>query len=80
MSASDALKLPPEVRNATTGSPDKSAQDRKAVANEICGPRIDYIYVSDETKVKSYSTRSDSRPGRDLYPSDHFPVTAVVEF
>ena len=80
MSASDALKLPPETRNATTGSPDKSAQDRQAVANEICGPRIDYIYVSDETKVKSYSTRSDSRPGKDLYPSDHFPVTAVVEF
>jgi endonuclease/exonuclease/phosphatase family metal-dependent hydrolase len=46
---------------------------------EDCGPRIDYIYVSDEIKVKSYATHADPRPGTKLYPSDHFPVTAVIE-
>ena len=43
------------------------------------GRRIDYIYVSDGIKVKSYSTLNDLRPGAKLYPSDHFPVNAVIE-
>ena len=42
------------------------------------GPRIDYIYVSAGTRVKSYATYADARPGKKLYPSDHFPVTATV--
>ena len=42
-------------------------------------PRIDYIYVSDGIKVKSHASRSDTRPGTKLYPSDHFPVTAEIE-
>ena len=46
---------------------------------EPYGPRIDYIYVSDGVKVKSYATRADARPGTKLYPSDHFPITAVIE-
>ena len=46
---------------------------------EDCGPRIDYIYVSSNIKVKSYATHADPRPGTKLYPSDHFPVTAVIE-
>lgn len=61
---SDALKEPKEVRNAS----------------DAFGPRIDYIYVSKGVKVKAYATWNDVRTGTKLYPSDHFPVTAVVEF
>ena len=39
---------------------------------------IDYIYVSDGTRVLDFTTHDDKRPGTDLYPSDHFPVTATV--
>ena len=40
--------------------------------------RIDYIYVTDGTRVLDFTTHDDRRPGTDLYPSDHFPVTATV--
>jgi len=40
--------------------------------------RIDYIYVSDGARVIDFVTHGDKRPGTDLYPSDHFPVTATV--
>lgn len=50
----------------------KGARDKK-------GLRIDYIYVSDGIKVKSHAVRGDARPNTKLYPSDHFPVTAVIE-
>lgn len=60
----DALKEPKAARNASSAF----------------GPRIDYIYVSKDVKVKAYATWNDVRPGTKLYPSDHFPVTAVVEF
>ena len=40
---------------------------------------IDYIYVSDGTRVLDFATHDDRRPGTDLYPSDHFPVTATIE-
>ena len=43
------------------------------------GLRIDYIYVSDGVKVLDFRTIGDRRPGSDLFPSDHFPVTATVE-
>ena len=39
---------------------------------------IDYIYVSDGTRVLNVETHGDRRPGTDLYPSDHFPVTATI--
>ena len=39
---------------------------------------IDYIYVSDGTRVLDFVTHDDKRPGTDLYPSDHFPVTATI--
>ena len=42
------------------------------------GPRIDYIYVTDGIKVRSFATCANARPGKKLYPSDHFPVTATV--
>ena len=41
--------------------------------------RIDYIYVSAGIKVKSYGVLNDARPGTKQYPSDHFPVNAVIE-
>ena len=42
--------------------------------------RIDYIYVSPGTRVLSYATAGDGRPGGKLYPSDHVPVVAKVVF
>ena len=40
--------------------------------------RIDYIYVTPGTRVLDFVTHGDRRPGKDLYPSDHYPVTATV--
>ena len=60
----------------TIGDALKMPQDIR----EKNGPRIDYIYVSKEIRVKSYASRADSRPDSKLYPSDHFPVTAEIEF
>ena len=75
----DALKLAPHVRNARKGSPDADKRTNGGYVWEDCGARIDYIYVSDNIKVKSYATHGDPRPGTHLYPSDHFPITAVIE-
>lgn len=77
-STSDALKLPPAVRNARKGSPDAERKGSGGREWEDCGARIDYIYVSDGVDVLSYETHADARPGTALYPSDHFPVTAVI--
>ena len=65
-SISDALKLSVEERNAKS--------KRKQY-----GSRIDYIYVSDGVRVLDFETVNESRPGKKLYPSDHFPVVATVE-
>ena len=46
---------------------------------EKYGARIDYIYVSEGIRVIDYRTVNDSRPGKKLYPSDHFPVVATIE-
>lgn len=78
-SAVDAMKLHPNVRNARKGSPDADKKKNGGYVWEDCGPRIDYIYVSENIKVKAYATHADARPGTKLYPSDHFPVTAVIE-
>ena len=78
-SAADAMKLPPHVRNARKGSPDADRDRNGGHKWEDCGARIDYIYVSRDVKVKSYETHSDPRPGKQLYPSDHFPVSAQIE-
>ena len=77
--AIDALKLPMHVRNARKGSPDADKDKNGNHVWEDCGARIDYIYVSPGIRVKSYATHADARPGKQLYPSDHFPVTAVIE-
>ena len=80
VSTGDAMKLPADVRNARMGSPDAD----KKVGNgrhvwEDCGARIDYIYVSPGVRVVDYATVGDPRPGRKLYPSDHFPIVATIE-
>ena len=46
------------------------------VANEINGPKIDYILVLPGTEVLDAAIVRTSREGK--YPSDHFPVTARV--
>jgi endonuclease/exonuclease/phosphatase family metal-dependent hydrolase len=63
----------PEVSIADALSMDKAARNAK-------GKRIDYIYVSKGTKVSEYAVHDDLRPSSAGYPSDHFPVTAVVDF
>ncbi len=42
------------------------------------GSRGDYIYVSKDVKVTSYAVHADPRQGQELYPSDHFPITADI--
>ena len=78
--AVDALRLPENVRNARKGSPDAEKGRNGGYVWEDCGARIDYVYVSPGTRVLDYATRADARPGKELYPSDHFPVVATVVF
>ncbi|MBN2293055.1 MAG: endonuclease/exonuclease/phosphatase family protein [Pirellulales bacterium] len=49
-----------------------------AFKGETSGAKIDYIFVLPETKVLAAEIVRDNRDGR--YPSDHFPVTASVNF
>ena len=77
VSATEALKYPLEVRNALKGSPDAMKVDGRHPYEKF-GPRIDYIYVSPDVRVLDYATVNDARPGKELYPSDHFPVTATI--
>ena len=75
VSTAAALAVAPGVRNAISGSPDGTG--RKP---EEYGARIDYIYVTPGTRVLGYETVDSPRPGTKLYPSDHFPVVATIEF
>ena len=67
-------------------------KDSKEVAKLVFGPegtynaynfdkpvtrRIDYIFVSEDIKVKKYAVLSDNRELR--YPSDHLPVLVELE-
>jgi endonuclease/exonuclease/phosphatase family metal-dependent hydrolase len=47
--------------------------------NAEAGNRIDLIFLTPGTKVFSHETFGDFY-GDGLYPSDHFPVKAVIEF
>lgn len=51
------------------------AARRSANENEI-GRRIDFIFSSPDIKVAAFSTRNDPRPGKNYYPSDHYPIVA----
>ena len=79
MSIIDALKASSEVRNAKKGSPDAMKDAQGLHPYEKYGARIDYIYVSEGIRVLDFETVNDSRPGKNLYPSDHFPVVATIE-
>ena len=86
VTAVEALRLAPEVRNEARPHPDKTGAERGKGETldgsfyEKCGgPRIDYIYVSPGVRVLDYATVNAPRPGLKLYPSDHFPVTATIE-
>ena len=57
-----------------------SAEARNSVYPRSGDNRIDYIYVSADIQVHACRTLADPRPGKKLYPSDHFPVVADVEF
>ncbi len=56
-----------------------SAEARNSLYPRADDNRIDYIYVSPGSKVRAHRTIADARPGKKLYPSDHFPVVADVE-
>ena len=59
----------------------KKPIDKRSIPGDMSDmKRIDYIYVSPGTKVLDYRTVSDTRPGTRLYPSDHFPSVATIEF
>ena len=75
----EALQAPAEVRNAKKGSPDAMKNAKGLHPYEKYGARIDYIYVSEGIRVLEFGTVNDPRPGKKLYPSDHFPVTATIE-
>ena len=45
---------------------------------ETFGNRIDYILVSAGTKVESFAVRNEPQPGKEQYPSDHYPVVAEL--
>lgn len=42
--------------------------------------RCDYIYVSDGIKVRDFVTHDDKRPGTNRYPTDHYLLSASIEF
>ena len=75
----EALQASSEMRNAKKGSPDAKKDAKGLHPYEKYGARIDYIYVSDGIRVIDFETVNDSRPGKKLYPSDHFPVVATIE-
>ena len=79
ISTADALKLPAGVRNARKDSPDADSRSNGGHEWKDCGARIDYIYVSPGMRVADYETVGSPRPGKSLYPSDHFPIVSTVE-
>jgi len=42
------------------------------------GDKIDYVFVSEEVVVRDAEILHDNKDGR--YPSDHFPVIAIIEW
>ena len=54
-----------------------TAGERSANANtSTFGKRIDYVFTSSNIIVETFATRNDARPGKNYYPSDHYPVVA----
>ena len=63
-----------EVSNADALA-NYTAAERTAASSTL-GSRIDYIFASYGIDVESFATRNDARPGKQYYPSDHYPVVA----
>ena len=63
-----------EVSSASALADYTAAQRSANVAT--LGKRIDYIFTSFGAEVESFATRNDARPGKQYYPSDHYPVVA----
>ncbi len=58
----------------------RDVRERSVAGDDSHFKRIDYIYVTPGTRVLSYKTISETRPGTRLFPSDHFPSVAEVVF
>ena len=52
-----------------------TAEERTAAASTL-GKRIDFIFSSFGTEVEAFATCNDARPGKNYYPSDHYPIVA----
>lgn len=52
-----------------------TAEERTAAASTL-GKRIDFIFSSKGTEVESFAIRNDAQPGKEQYPSDHYPIVA----
>ena len=74
----DALVLPKALRNAREGTIGADKDQNGGFDWQDYGSRIDYIYVSEGVRVLNYETHGDARPNLQLYPSDHFPVSADI--
>lgn len=53
-----------------------TAAERTANESALGGKRIDFIFSSFGTEVEAFATRNDTRPGKNYYPSDHYPIVA----
>lgn len=66
----DSLRVrKPDAKHTGTGS---------GWIGKTDGPKIDYIFVPEGTRVLSAEIIRDNRSGR--YPSDHYPVYASIEW
>ena len=59
-------------------SPDEGPQGTWQDWGRVENVRLDYIYVSEGTRVLDFETHDDTRAWSDRYPSDHFPVSATI--
>ena len=74
----EALALPCAVRNARARTVGADKAQNGGFEWKDFGSRIDYIYVSEGIRVLNHETHGDARPNSQLYPSDHFPVSADI--
>ena len=53
-----------------------SAAERSANTATFGGKRIDYILTAPGIETEKFAIRNDPQPGKEQYPSDHFPIVA----
>ena len=78
--AKKALRLAYDVSETPPKGPARTDNEWKFrdPSQETYGPRIDHVFLTDGAKVRSYETFGDFF-GDGIYPSDHFPIKAVLE-